>query len=399
MNMVLLVLAGAVCAVAAGAAPRSYKFDGTMPRSVLESYLSRSITMMDLCTGRGDVTDNIRMLRNMGVKFAGRTVYVWGGERGLAGRLASAREIAAKVHRADPEMILQAGVFEIVTTEVNDVPVPDRVFTEFGLPVEKRNFRYEAMLFDGGKFVDHWSKGASVPDITKLETRMWFYYLATTYIDVGMEGIHFGQVSLVGAVDTGWASWFDLVGRVRRYAAKHARRHMVICDAHTPDGGPVRDGKLLLDFHAFPLRIKEVPERPQEGALEVGYLDSLFGRSKGGVTPSGWSCAHLPFLVELDNWGASEKPGHSGQKYWTWGYDEICWFAHQPEAYRNRWLRYAWDWVRRNDPNGYLEMPGSRCLAIPVDGNDWYYANTRSSASPKGYNQEETIRAIWLADR
>jgi len=54
----------------ATAAAPGYEFDGTMPRAVLESYLTRAITMMGLLTGRGDVDDNIRMLTNIGVKFA-----------------------------------------------------------------------------------------------------------------------------------------------------------------------------------------------------------------------------------------------------------------------------------------------------------------------------------------
>ena len=36
---------------------RDYRFDGKISRPVLESYLSRAITMMDLCTGRGDIDD------------------------------------------------------------------------------------------------------------------------------------------------------------------------------------------------------------------------------------------------------------------------------------------------------------------------------------------------------
>ena len=42
---------------------RDYDFDGKISRPVLENYLSRSITMLDLLTGKGDVDDNIRMLR------------------------------------------------------------------------------------------------------------------------------------------------------------------------------------------------------------------------------------------------------------------------------------------------------------------------------------------------
>ncbi|MCC6446035.1 MAG: hypothetical protein IT210_21600 [Armatimonadetes bacterium] len=377
------------------ASERSYRFEKTISRKVLENYLSRAATLMDLCTGQGNVEDNIRMVIETGTKFAGRTLYLWGGESQLEARMARAKEIAARIHRLDPDLVLQAGIFEIVTEEANGVAVPDWVFREFKLPVEQRNFRYQAMLFDEGLYHNHWSAGASVPDMSKLETRMWFYYLAARYIDAGMEAIHFGQVALIGAKDPGFSHWWDMLTRTRRYARQKARRHLLICDAHTPDGGPKHGDRLLFDFHSFPLRIKEIADAPHKGVLEVGYLDSIFGRSKGGIAPSGWKCDHLPYLVELDNYGISDRPGQPGASYYTFGYDEITWFAHQPESYRNEWLRYAWQWVREHDKNGYLQMPGSRCLSAPINGQSWYYANTRSAACPQGFGQEKAIKAIW----
>jgi hypothetical protein len=301
-------------------------------------------------------------------------------------------------------MILQACVFEIVTGEVNQLRVPVWVLEEFGQQPEERNFRYEAMCFPTGRYRDMWRKGASVPDITQLETKMFFYYLAASYIDVGCEAIHFGQVRLIGASDRKHEHWWDVLSRVRRYARKHARRHLVVCDAHVPTGGRLYQGnQLLFDFHSFPLRIDEVVGRPHDGVLRVGYLDSIFGRSKGGVTPSGWTCEHLPYLVELDNFRATGRAGQNVGGHWIWGYDEISWFAHQSEAYRNKWLRYAWKWVREHDANGFLQMPGSRCISPAVEGRDgkkvgWYFANRPSKAVPNGFNQEETIKAIWAED-
>jgi hypothetical protein len=185
----------------------------------------------------------------------------------------------------------------------------------------------------------------------------------------------------------------------RAHAAKHARRHMVLCDAHVPRGGLVREGRLLLDFHSFPLRIMEVPDRPQEAILKVGFSDGIYGRSKGGMTPSGWSCDHLPYLVEIDNWGASKTPGQpKAGGIWIWGYDEITWFAHQSKQYRADWLRYAQDWVRKADPAGHLQMPGSRTMRSPLDNRRWYFANTPGPAVPDGLGDEEAIRAIWAAD-
>jgi hypothetical protein len=379
---------------------RDYEFDGKISRPVLEHYLSRSITMLDLLTGHGDVDDNIRMLKNTGAKFAGRTIYLWGHESQLPKRLAAARQNAPKVHAADPDMILQACVFEIVSRDVEKLPVPAWAFEAFDVTPEQRTFRYEAMLYPGGRGHDHWKPGSSIPDISQPETKLWFYFLAASYIDVGCEAIHFGQAEIMDGNDPEHRHWWELLEKVRNYAARHARRHMVICDAHVPSGGMRYGDRLLFDFHSFPLRIVEVPDRPQEGVLKMGAFDSIYGRSMGGVAPSGWRCEHLPYLVEIDNWGVSGQPGkaHAGS-CWVWGYDEISWFAHQDEAYRNQWLHYAWDWVRKHDPNGFLQMPGSRILHAPVNGHGWYYANSRSEAVPRGFNHEETIRAIWSEDQ
>ena len=199
--------------------------------------------------------------------------------------------------------------------------------------------------------------------------------------------------------DHGNTNWFRLITLVRDYAAKHARRHMVICNGHVPTGGLMHDGNPILDFHAFPLRIKETPEKPQEAILQLGFSDGIYNRSKGGKTFSGWTCEHLPYIVELDNYGRSNHPGQpnaqGGNFLWIWGYDEITWFAHQSPQYRSNWLHYARDWVRQTDTNGFLQMPGSRTLRSPLDNKRWYHANKPSPAVPDGFGDEEAIQAIW----
>jgi pimeloyl-ACP methyl ester carboxylesterase len=379
--------------------PRSYRFDGTMSREVLENYLSRSISMEGLLNGRGDFEDNVRMLKATGAKFIGRGLCLWGGEANLLRNLERAKRLVPQVHAADPDMILQACVFEVVTRQVEQVPVPDWAFQALGREVEKRNFRYADMLYADGRRKNQWGRDSSVPDVSRPETKLWFYFLAASYIDLGCEAIHFGQAEIMNGNDRELAHWAEVLGLVRSYAAKHGRRHLVLCDAHVPSGGLGREGKLLLDFHFFPLRIKEVADKPQEAVLEVGFSDSIYGRSKGGVAPGGWRCDHLPYLVEVDNWGVSRQPGQSkAGGIWVWGYDEFTWFAHQSPQYRADWLRYAWDWIRKTDANGYLQMPGSRTMRSPRDGKRWYYANKPSPAVPDGLGDEEAIRAVWGAD-
>ena len=99
---------------------------------------------------------------------------------------------------------------------------------------------------------------------------------------MGIEAIHFGQAEIMNGNDPDLEHWSNVLALVRAYAARHARRHMVLCDAHVPDGGLLRDGRLLLDFHSFPLRIMEVPDEPQHAVLKAGFSDGIYGRSKWG---------------------------------------------------------------------------------------------------------------------
>ena len=375
-----------------------YQFDGTLSRQVLENYLSRSITMEGLLNGRGDLGDNIRMLKSAGAKYIGRALCLWGAEANFLNNIQRAREEIPQVLAADPEMILEACVFETVSSRVNQIAIPSWVFTAFGQPVENRNFRYDDMIYPEGQRRPM-GRNAQVPDESRMETQLWFYYQAASYIAIGCQAIHFGQVEIMNKNDRDNAQWEHLLTLVRAYAAQHARHHMVLCNGHVPTGGLMRNGRPLLDFNAFPLRVMELPDKPEEASLEVGFSDGIYGRSKGGLTFSGWTCEHLPYLVELDNWGVSRQPGQAkAGGIWVWGYDEITWFANQPKSYRSDWLRYAWDWVRKTDTNGYLEMPGSRTETSPLDHKRWYFANTPSPAVPDGLGDEEAIRSIWAGD-
>ena len=51
---------------------------------------------------------------------------------------------------------------------------------------------------------------------------------------MGVEAIHFGQVEIMDDRDTDHIGWRDMMVRVRRYAARKARRHILIADAHVP---------------------------------------------------------------------------------------------------------------------------------------------------------------------
>ena len=295
-----------ILSVACFASTGPYHFDASgISRPVLENYLKRSVTMteflaVDPYTNDGPYLykeDDVRLIKNIGAKFIGRSIYRWGREEVLIipEYLEQAKKLAGEVHAYDPDVIFQASLFEIVTQNVEKIPIPSWAFEAMEMPAENRHFRYDLMLNPDGKFVN------------------------------------------------------------------------------------------------------QIPDKPLKALLEVGYLDGLYLKSKGGKTPSGWNCQSLPYLVEFDNFGCSRTPGESTiESHFVWGYDEITWFYLQDEAYRQTWLRYAYNWVKENDPNGYLQMPVSRLISFcEGKGRGKYRANNKSADNPDGLNVEETIKELW----
>lgn len=386
-----------------------YYFDGSISREVLENYLDRAVTagyfLVPGIPERYEFPyreDDIRMLKNIGAKFIGRSIYRWSEESMLGDPafLAYAKNLIERMHAHDPEIIFQGCLFEHVSRDVNSLAIPAWVFEAFDLPVEERNFRSADMVkrLDPEAEVRWGGSGGGVPMINNLETQLWYYFLAKSYIDIGCEAFHLGQVELIGRDDPDKSHYAAFLQKIRDYARKHARRHYILLDGHTPKGGFVKDGVSLLDFNSFPLRIKEVVDKPMEGILEVGYSDGIFRKSQGAISPSGWKAESMPYLVEFDNFGIRKNPGVANlDDHFCWGYDDITWLAVQDEAYRNQWLQYAFDWIKKNDPNGHLQMCVIRMISGPQGQQSLrsYFANTRSEACPVGYSQEETIKKIW----
>lgn len=385
----------------------NYSFSGgVMSAEVLNNYLSRAVTQTEFLSGPGTSSDGIygteddeRMLLNIGAKFIGRAMYQWAHEQNFANDawFTEARAKVDRMHEKDPDLIFQAGLFEVVSTRVNDIPVPDWVFTAFGKTPETRNFSFDAIRNAGGLYLGQWGQNTCVPDMQREEAQMWFYFMAVKYMEAGIEAFHCGQVRLMasmGDAQNGYKGYINLLSKIREAAKTKAQRGTVIMDGHLSNGGIVVDGRHLFDFVSFPLRPKEIVGEPLKAKLEKGYLDAVIGYTQGGETPSGWTTDRLPYILEFDNFGTSD---HLGEYNWgdnfVWGYDEISWFSLLDDDYAREWIGYAVDYMQRIDPVGYIQMPGCR---VSVSGPSRFYrCNTRSDACPTGRSTEETIKKLW----
>src|SRR5580704_3999775 len=134
-NNLLGILLSVLFAGAVPAMAQDFHFDTVITRPVLENYLSRSISFTELLhddlsqprDARGvDPHDNMRLILGSRAKFVGRALMLWGRESNLAGHLETAKPYAAALHQADPDIILQAAAFEIVTRHSATVSIPER---------------------------------------------------------------------------------------------------------------------------------------------------------------------------------------------------------------------------------------------------------------------------------
>ena len=446
------------------AAGKSFTFKGSMTKEVLRNYASRAVTswiVLENNTPDPIFEEDLRMHLRIGAKYIGRAAsFSWGGNMTkvqVDDHFRQAKEIAKKIHAADPEMILQAGVFEIIyKATVNSTEIPAWVFEAFGQPVETRNFRYEDVAFPSSHEYGpgFWGTGldGAIPKIANLEAQMYFYYNICRYIDAGFEAVHIGQAEKMMEYRnvTNAREWERVLTLARQYATKNARRGVVLFDAHSGiDSGGLKVGnRLLLDIQGAALVPNET--RKQDGAMmcEVTHFQdnwlSWIGRTSGGTHPMGFEVEQNFTILEFDNYGGNNKPGvPTMQAFYNWGYDDVTWFAVQPEWYRNQFLLETDEFLRTDpriqDKDGkqiyFLQpvlrrvltadqkityIPGSHYspdfvldffeeertlfkfqespLKFELTIKKDYRANRQSDGCPSGSNQEDTIRKIFLGE-
>ena len=101
-----------------------FTFSHTISRKVLQNYLSRAVTAQDVVKS-DTLDDDIRMLANIGAKFIGRAACTWRPEDDDDAWFDRAARAVEKIDAADPEIIVQAGIFEAVCEGVERIPVPE----------------------------------------------------------------------------------------------------------------------------------------------------------------------------------------------------------------------------------------------------------------------------------
>lgn len=388
---------------------KCYDFDGSISIEVLNNYLDKAITYV---MEKGAVPmefdeehfkEGVRFVTNVGAKYIQRAACSWYPTIEEIRTYPRLKKAIEKAHDIDPEIIFEACIFETTTSRVDNIPIPERVFEAFGLKPEKRNFKKENMHFLDG-FRRDFDNEADVPDVTRLDTQMFIYYRAITYIDIGFEALHLGQVKLIGHNDKDYACYDKIIKMIRKYASEHARRHYVLINAHdnyflSPDGN------YLADMLVAPIRVHAAPDEvdhavsednPQRCDIEAGYWgDSIYQSGISGTSPSGWYAEKYPYLVEFDNYGG--KMGDTTKKdSYVWGMDEISWYCSQPQWYRREFMKFITEKIHSFNENGHVALVGYRGGPyISYLGKSAEFFSNSSEFCENGFDDEEAIKELF----
>jgi len=354
----------------ASSAP-GYYFNGYVPEDVMHRYLDRAVTMAGLSnqfinngpsrpadtgfTGPPQYPEDMAMLQDIGAKFIGRMVYFWGNIIYLDTVLTMLAGDIVAIHAYDNDVICQGFLCEQVDDTCRGYVVPQYVLDAFGIIAHLNHlgeidpsFDYLSMLYPTSS--PYYSQNQ--PDITQTETQLWYYFLATQYINAGCEALTFGDNLYWNDISDGMSQFWSLLYKIRQYAATVARNGVVLCDArlppspyYDPPGRPVLPDwqrQLLFDFFSLGVYYNRpanwaslCTDISQPLQLEPGISGTLISNTPCGSSPQGWYTSRSPYLLEFDNGGGcanlyncSVSPASANQLD-LYDCDNITWFARQ----------------------------------------------------------------------
>ena len=391
-----------------------FEFNGPPSKEVLNNYLSRGVNCFILdenwnCGGLVRFEENLRMLLYTGAKYIQRATAgdCWDLSPEKIESHPRLKVCIEKAHKFDPDLIFEGGVYEIVNSEVNRTKIPAFVFEAFDLPVEDRNFIMENMVYEDGRYTN-FLPNCNIPDISRLETQMWFYYRARLFIDVGCESVHLGSTPIMSENDSqnGYKGWKRITSLLREYAKTHSRRGWVLLNGHTLNM-KTDDDELIFDFNAWTLQpiipkgqVEGPPTEDHPQKIDINLYENefaIYGITEGGKHPCGYTVERAPYVVEFDNYGIIsdiiDKPCGATGGY-PWGMEDIAWFYRQPTEYRRSCLDYLYYKLKDIDGVcGHITMPLLRLYCTRF---------VRSNLPEFGYStatgDEVAVRNVFIKD-
>jgi hypothetical protein len=435
---------------------KEYYFMGSMSQELLNKYLDKSLFIMgysDPENFNGKLKTHeksallalIKDIRPKMIAIAG--TWSIGDNHSLGWLRHQTQKDIEEIHAFDPDIICGGAVFEIFhKIYPGEITIPDFVLTEFGFSVtgtgssRHRNhlgvishaFDVKLMRYtSAADRIDFGGENGEItPDITKVESQMWLYFMSTLFIDAGCELLSLGDMFVIAGIDrkAGYGSLWMLMQKIRKYGSTRNRGIVLIegryyvndtirnaqvyyydPNPHHPlIGKPER--QLLYDFISSGVPVAQIaglkitgggvyvspiPCTPDYAPVKL-IKTHLLGASPGGLSPLGWITKHCPSRLQFDQGGGTYTPFGCGvgefgtlSAFRNYGWDPASWFAAQSEYYRNLLLKYLYYHIKCLDRNAHLIFIARTTVRVDNKEDKMYHAYTGSA------NQQETMKCIW----
>jgi hypothetical protein len=292
-----------------------------LTKDKIEAFLSRAVTHFETASFRdfneAEWLRTRKFLKDTGARFVHGAELSWGRSYPDRTYWDRCRARIADLHAAPglDTVIVEGFIAEHIGPNADSTLIPDWLWNEMeaqGINKTRRRspndrdgrryFHYENFFKADWPHINRWGSGQSVPDITQAETQLYFRYLLKEYIDAGFESIWFGGLLLVGHADSNHNALNELCEFARQYAARHGRRHAILFTSHC--AGRLHDGRELLDYAAFPSRMRYSNRTPSGIEINTAHEDPGV-RDLIGILEN---MSDLPVLLEIDNYACAASP-------------------------------------------------------------------------------------------
>lgn len=359
--------------------------------------------------------DDIQTLTQINAQFIRRAALLWGSEAKIVSPFhdywLKSKQTVIDINKAYDcanlrRPIIQAALLEHVSDEVLWIVIPQYVKDAF---VNDPDYISQINNYSNGavfqrvnivKFPTY-----NTPDLNRIEARMWFYYLATNYIDFGYKALHIGHINTMIGNDIGNSKTYTLLNKIRNYATNLPNPSFVIIDAHVDHDLYLNNTNLLLlDFNSSPIRADEIliPDGSPcqvdlNGTISVSNSCGLIGNSTGGLSPLGCYYPYTPYFLEFDHTyypqnGGNISPSNICSNIWST--DEKTWFYNiSSNQCRENIINKFYKAIRTIEYKGFLQPIGSTGIDITNNGSaQWTIGRYRLFDNPTTIS---SIANLW----
>jgi hypothetical protein len=226
---------------------------------------------------------------------------------------------------------------------------------------------------------------------------MWFYYLASSYIDLGYRSIHMGQMKEWGFNDSSWGHTINIIDKIRSYAISKGTFVLLTEENYKAIKYPGTDN-FLFDYDSRVLWPREIsfPQVASSVPCPTPITDYLAGTActystkavidpcviqqqgnTGGYGPyTGCYMQNMPFNTYFDfgdrDFGTPFVPVSSPEQS-VWGWEDTKWFGMKlTYLCRQIWISDAICRLRTfYNGAGFMSAPGILSMAMPSQGNNY----------------------------